>query len=203
MGVYARKHAQQMILDAAPIGGKSSLTPRAQLLLLHIAQHFAGDENEIRNVRAGKLWDRDATYYEGLGKKARAIGYNVPPKIDALTVEEEIMTPTEVRAVKAAVQKAVNELLEANLLTQTKVGRTGQNATYALTFLGRTCSICRHEKDGQRYMDATLHLPNEVREGALERADDWSHSITPRKSQDAWGNTGSSKPPWEPSSWTS
>lgn len=201
MGVYARKHAQQMILDAAPLGGKSRLTPRAQLLLLHIAQHFAGDENEIRNVKAGKLWDREATYYEGLGKKARAIGYNVPPKIDALTVEEELMTPTEVRAVKAAVQKAVNELMDAKLLTQIKVGRTGQNATYALSFLARSCSICRHEKDGQSYMDATMHLPHDVREAAQDRADDWSHSINPR--QDVWGKTGSSKPPWEPSGWDS
>ena len=152
-------------------------------------------------MKTGQLWNRKASYYEGLGKKARAIGYNVPPKIDALTVEEGLMTPTEVRAVKAAVQKAVNELIAEDFLYQTKVGRTGQNATYALSFLNRSCSICRHEKDGKSVMDETMHLPHDVREAAQDRADDWSHSIKPH--QDAWGKTGSSQPSQNPSSWPS
>ncbi|MGA7204380.1 MAG: hypothetical protein WBX27_07105, partial [Specibacter sp.] len=168
MGVYARKHAQQVILDLAPRGERSPLSPRAQLLLLHIAQHFAGDENDRRDVKRGELWDSSKTYFEGLGKKARAIGYSVPEKIDVGTVFNEEMTEHQVRAVKAAVQKAVNELTDAHLITQVRRGQTGQNATYTLDFLNRPCDICVFMQDGNRYMDATRHLPEDLRNAALE-----------------------------------
>lgn len=177
MGVYARKHAQQVILDLAQEGERSPLSPRAQLLFLHIAQHFAGDENDRRDVQNGELWDGTKTYFEGLGKKARAIGYNVPEKIDVGTVFNEEMTEPQVRAVKAAVQKATKELVDLHLLEQVRRGQTGQNAAYSLDFLNRSCSLCRFEKDGERYMDQTKHLPQAVRDAALERADDWSHKV--------------------------
>lgn len=177
MGVYARKHAQQVILDLAHEGERSPLSPRAQLLFLHIAQHFAGDENALRDVKTGSLWDGSKTYFEGLGKKARAIGYNVPEKIDVGTVFNDQMTEPQVRAVKAAVQKAVRELVDLNLITKALRGQTGQNATFTLDFLNRSCSLCRFEKDGERFMDQTMHLPQDLRDAAHERADDWSHKV--------------------------
>lgn len=177
MGVYARKHAQQMILDGAIPGEKSNLSPRAQLLLLHIAQHFAGDEDRERKLKGAKLWNRDGTYFEGLGKKARAIGYNVPEKIDLGTEQRGEMDAKQIRATKTAVNAAIKELLFHRLIVQTKRGYTGQTAEYSLRFLGKVCSTCSHVVDGEEYMDATLHLPQEVRDSLKEHADDWSNFI--------------------------
>lgn len=173
MGVYARKHAQQLILDSAIPGEKANMSPRAQLLLLHIALQFGGDQ-EIKNqdVTKGKLWNRDAVYLEGLGKKARAIGYNVPEKIDVGTEYRGEMTSKQIRAVKAAVGSAIKELVHFRYLTQTKRGQTGQTAEYHLSFLNKGCSVCGHEKGGQRFMDATQHLPQAKREEAFERIED-------------------------------
>lgn len=166
MGIYARRHAHQMILDSAPIGEKSHISPRAQLLLLHIASNFGGDEKmENRSKRQGKLWDREATYYEGLGRKARAMGYNVPTRIDAGTVQREEMTTKQVNAVKAAVSTAIKELVTAQYLVQTRRGQTGQQAEYQLFFLQLGCSICLHSKG----MDATKHLPQKQQEEADDR----------------------------------
>lgn len=173
MGVYARKHAQQLILDAAIPGEKSNLSPRAQLLLLHIALQFGGDQEiSKRDVTKGSLWNRDAVYLEGLGKKARAIGYNVPEKIDAGTGYRAEMTEKQIRAVKAAVGSVIKELVAGKFLVQTKRGQTGQTAEYACQFLKRSCSICAHIKDGERYMSATLHLSQEQRDGEWERLEE-------------------------------
>lgn len=190
MGIYARRHAQQMILDSAPMGDKSSLSPRAQLLLLHIAANFGGDENlENRSRRQGKLWNRDATYFEGLGRKARAMGYNVPERIDAGTLYREEMTQKQVNAVKAAVASAVKELVTAHYLVQTKRGQTGQQAEFQLHFLQKSCSICSN-RDGKS-MNETAHLPQQQQDEADDR--DYEHTadmgMQAPKEDDPWGKT--------------
>lgn len=156
MGVYARRHAQQLILDSAPRGEKSPLSPRAQLLLLHTAQNHAGNEIDYRKKNnTGRLWDENALYYEGLGRKAQAMGYNVPDRIDSGTVQRGEMDTAQVNAVKAAVNKAIKELVGHGFLEQVQRGQTGQNATYSLRYLNFSCSICRHAGG----MDQTLHDP--------------------------------------------
>lgn len=173
MGVYARKHAQQLILDSAIPGEKANMSPRAQLLLLHIALQFGGDQEiSKRDVTKGTLWNREAVYLEGLGKKARAIGYNVPEKIDAGTGYRAEMTDKQIRAVKAAVGSAVKELLYFDLLVQTKRGQTGQTAEYDLKFLRRSCSICETFHDGEKFMNETLHLSKDQRADEMERIED-------------------------------
>lgn len=170
MGVYARNHAQQLILDGAIPGEKSNLSPRAQLLLLHIALQFGGDQEIVkRDVTKGTLWNREAVYFEGLGKKARAIGYNTPEKIDAGTEYREEMTGKQVRAVKAAVGSAVKELIAGDFLFKNKRGQTGQTAEYDLKFLRRACSQCLVMADGEKFMDETLHLGDGQREEEFER----------------------------------
>ena len=173
MGVYARKHAQQLILDRAIPGEKSNLSPRAQLLLLHIALQFGGDQEiSKRDVTKGTLWNREAFYVEGLGKKARAIGYNVPKKIDAGTEYREEMTGKQIRAVKAAVGSAIKELIAGDFLVQTKRGQTHQTAQYSLLFLRRSCSICGVTQDGQKYKNETLHLSKDQRNDEHERIEE-------------------------------
>ena len=159
MGVYARDHAHQLLLDMADHGERSTLSPRAMLLLFHIASRFGGDQDKANeDITKGKLWNREAIYLEGLGKKARAIGYNVPEKINAATIEDGELTKAQERAAKAAVGKAMKELLDAGLLVQTRRGQTGQTPTYDLRFLRRSCSRCVVWEDGQQYMNETLHL---------------------------------------------
>lgn len=170
MGVYARDHAQQMILDRAPDPEAgdvtSALSPRAQLLLLHIALKFGGDQDiKNRDVTKGSLWKRDALYLEGLGKKARAIGYNVPEKIDTHPAAPNHVSVTTSNRVKAAVNKAVSELLGWGLLVQTHRGQTGMTATYDLRFLRLPCAKCRTEGG----MNETLHLSDDQREEEFDR----------------------------------
>lgn len=172
MGVYARKHAQQLILDAGIPGEKSNLSPRAQLLLLHIALQFGGDQEITkRDITKGTLWNREALYMEGLGKKARAIGYNVPERIDLAAEQNGEIGTHEVRAAKAAVAAATKELIGYGLLTQTKRGQTGQTAEYALRFLSLACDTCKVFQDGERLMDETLHLTEQQREDEQDRLD--------------------------------
>lgn len=186
MGVYARDHAQQMILDLArdPAGGDitSPLSPRAQLLLLHIALKFGGDHDvSLRDVTNGQLWNRAATYNEGLGKKARAIGYNVPKLVDLhpnAPAEKRISVATSNR-IKAAVNKAIKELLHHRLLEQTHRGQTGVTAIYHLRFLSMGCSTCLI--NGGTGMDETLHLPDKIREKEFEQIADSRGT-----GQDAW-----------------
>jgi hypothetical protein len=209
MGIYARRHAQQMILDSAPIGDKSALSPRAQLLLLHIAANFGGDENmDNRSRRQGKLWNRDAIYFEGLGRKARAMGYNVPERIDAGTLYRDEMTQKQVNAVKAAVSTAVKDLVTSRYLVQTRRGQTGQQAEYQLQFLRRACSTCLNP-DGKT-MNETAHLPQKQQDEADDRDYDHTADIgreilkTPTvttKESDVWGKATPalwSKPKTEP-----
>lgn len=197
MGVYARDHAQQLILDLA--GGHneedvtSPLSPRAQLLLLHIALKFGGDHDvNFRDVTKGQLWNRAATYNEGIGKKARAIGYNVPKLVDLhpnAPAEKRISVATSNR-IKAAVNKAVKELLCYGLLEQTHRGQTGVTAIYRLKFLERPCSTCR-VKNG---MNETLHLPDKIREKEFEQIADsrgggqdaWDAGYHPRINDGGW-----------------
>lgn len=187
MGVYARDHAHQLILDRAPHGERSPLSPRAMMLLSHIAQRFGGDQDIAnRKIMEGKLWNREAVYLEGLGKKARAIGYNVPEKINGDTVSDGEMTEPQVRAVKAAVGKAIKELVDAGLLTQTRRGQTGQNPTYALHFLKMGCSRCMFTTDdGQRVMDENLHLSKDQRQAALDRIEDHRQGLARQKREAA------------------
>lgn len=173
MGVYARDHAQQLILDLAgdPDDGDvtSALSPRAQLLLLHIALKFGGDHDiALRDVTKGTLWNRQAVYLEGLGKKARAIGYNVPEKIDTHPATPGHVSVTVSNRIKAAVNKAVGELLFYGLLIQTHRGQTGMTATYDLSFLRKPCARCRV----QGGMNETLHLTDGQREKEYERISD-------------------------------
>lgn len=166
MGVYAREHAQQLILDLAgdPNEGDvtSALSPRAQLLLLHIALKFGGDHDiKKRDVTKGTLFDHHAVYMEGLGRKARAIGYNVPEKLDTHPANPNAVSPTIYNRVKAAVNKVVKELLEEGLLVQTKRGQTGMIATYDLRFLRLSCSKCVVYQNGKKFRNSTLHLPED------------------------------------------
>lgn len=185
MGVYARDHAQQLILDLANGPNEedvtSPLSPRAQLLLLHIALKFGGDHDvNLRDVTKGQLWNRAATYNEGIGKKARAIGYNVPKLVDLhpnAPAEKRISVATSNR-IKAAVNKAIKELLSYRLLEQTHRGQTGVTAIYHLRFLSLACSTCR-VKDG--VMNETLHLPDKIREKEFEQIADSRGT-----GQDAW-----------------
>lgn len=173
MGVYARNHAQRLILDSAIPGEKSKLSPRAQLLLLHIALQFGGDQEiKKRDVTKGTLWNREAVYLEGLGKKARAIGYRTPMKMDLGTESRGEMTGKQIRAVKAAVASAIKELVLHGYLVQTKRGQTGQNAEYSLRFLRMSCSICEVIEDGEKFMNETLHLSTEQRDQEHERIEE-------------------------------
>lgn len=197
MGVYARDHAQQLILDLAGDvkdgDVTSALSPRAQLLLLHIALKFGGDHDvNLRDVTKGQLWNRAATYNEGIGKKARAIGYNVPKLVDLhpnAPAEKRISVTTSNR-IKAAVNKAVKELLHYRLLEQTHRGQTGVTAIYHLRFLSMGCSTCLVE-DG---MDETLHLPDKIREKEFEQIADsrgggqdaWDAGFRNRKIDGGW-----------------
>lgn len=190
MGVYARNHAQQLILDRAEPGGKSELSPRAQLLLLHIAgKPYVGNEFDSRKPKHGAVWNADgkARYHEGLGLKARAIGYNVPESISSWTEDNEGITAKQLNTVKWAVNKAIKELLDFPLgrdrngnhlgfLKQItdKNGRTiparpGQTAEYELPFLRFGCAICRFKTENGEYsMDHWKHVPQAQREEAME-----------------------------------
>lgn len=188
MSVYARNHAQQLIIDRAPTGEKSPLSPRAQLLLLHIAgKPYVGNEFDSRKIKTGAVWNADgkSRYHEGLGLKARAIGYNVPEKIDSWTVQSGAMTHAQVNAVKWAVNKAIKELLDFPLgvdadgkhlgfLKQitdengrTIPARPGRTAEYEIPFLQFGCAICTGiNADGKRYMDHWRHVPQTQRDEA-------------------------------------
>lgn len=186
MGVYAREHAQQLILDLAGDINEgdvtSLLSPRAQLLLLHIALKFGGDQEiERRDVTKGTLWNRQAVYMEGMGRKARAIGYNVPEKMGTHPADPGYVGPTIYNRVKAAVNKSVKELLEQGLLVQTRRGQTGMIATYDLAFLRMSCSQCAVPKG----MNETLHLTEAQRDKEFERlADSRDGTAT---AEDIWG----------------
>lgn len=199
MGVYAREHAQQLILDLAGDDITSPISPRAQLLLLHIALKFGGDQSiGRRDVTKGTLWHREAVYMEGLGKKARAIGYNVPEKIDTHPATENPVSATTYNRVKAAVNKAVKELMEHGFIVQTRRGQTGMTATYSLSFLRRSCSKCAVLQDGEKFMDETLHLNQDQREkefGRIAESRIGNHSGEDiRESVDPWAAKA-------PSSW--
>lgn len=207
MGVYARDHAHQLLLDTAEHGERSHLSPRAMLLLFHIASRFGGDQDKANeDITKGKLWNREAVYLEGLGKKARAIGYNVPEKINAATIEDGELTKAQERAAKAAVGKAIKELLDAGLLVKTRRGQTGQTPTYKLAFLSMGCSRCLWTKDdGQLAMDETRHLSPEQLEQRHSNLDEYRiqqarNARTPAPkpkaaASDPWG--ASIDLPWE------
>lgn len=190
MGVYAKDHAQQLILDRSPLGEKSNLSPRAQLLLLHIAgKPYVGNEFDSRKPKTGAVWDAEgkARYHEGLGLKARAIGYNVPEKIDSWTVDNGDLTQSQVNAVKWAVNKAIKELIDFPLgvdsngehlgfLKQitdengrTIPARPGRTAEYTIPFLQFGCATCRVKgADGNTYMNHWFHVPETQREAARD-----------------------------------
>lgn len=196
MGVYARNHAQQLILDLAAENESSPLPPRAQLLLLHMALNFAGDQTKASwDIKNGKIWDRDSIYFEGLGKKARAIGYNVPEQLNGNPGSEAWVPDKTRNKVKAAVAKATSELVQTNLIQQVQRGQMKTNATYQLSFLSIPCSICTwtDKKTGELKFDPTKHLPADVRRDAMGTADDWSHNIKPHVSEkpsSPWGSGG-------------
>lgn len=202
MGVYARNHAQQLILDLADANESSPLPPRAQLLLLHMALNFGGDQSKATwNVRKGRIWDKNTTYFEGLGKKARAIGYNVPEQINGNPGTEAWVPDKTRNKVKAAVAKAVNELIEAGMIEQIQRGQTKSNATYRLSFLSMACSTCTwtDKETGELKWDQTMHLPPEVREAAQDQAENWAHSVNEKphvanKPKSIWGP--SANDPW-------
>ena len=191
MGVYARNHAQQLILDRASWGDKSKLSPRAQLLLLHIAgKPYVGNEFDSRKPKHGAVWNADnsARYTEGLGLKGRALGYNIPEKITSMTVRDGELSQGQLNAVKWAVNKAVKELMDFPLgldgegdhpvgflrQTRDKSGNTiqampGRTAEYELPFLRFPCSVCGFTKgDGSRGFDHWRHVPQKQRDEARE-----------------------------------
>lgn len=196
MGVYAKDHAQQLILDLAVEAGDgttSPLSPRAQLLLLNIAGKITGDMDiKNRDVTKGKLWDhtRNETYFDGLGLKARAIGYNVPKKITyhPASPSETQLDTKGINRIKAAVNKAVGELMYYGLLVQTEKGRPTVTATYALPFLKAPCSICRTPNGG---IDETLHLNDNKRYEEFERI-----SESRGGGQDAYDAGFQDRPEW-------
>ncbi|MGP5124719.1 hypothetical protein ACTXJU_17805 [Glutamicibacter ardleyensis] len=190
MSVYARNHAWQLVIDRATPGTKSSLSPRAQLLLLHIAgQPYVGNEFDSRKPKTGAVWDADgkSRYFEGLGLKARAIGYNVPESISSWTEDNEGITAKQLNTVKWAVNKSIKELIDFPLgigrdgnstgflrqITDNNgriiPARPGQTAEYELPFLNFACSTCGTKgKDGKWYMDHWLHVPQKQREEARD-----------------------------------
>lgn len=190
MSVYARNHAQQLILDRASWGDKSKLSPRAQLLLLHIAgQPYVGNEFDSRKPKTGAVWDADgkSRYFEGLGLKARAIGYNVPESISSWTEDNEGITTKQLNTVKWAVNKSIKELIDFPLgigrdgnptgflrqITDNNgriiPARPGQTAEYELPFLNFGCSTCKTRgEDGKWYMNHWLHVPQKQREEARD-----------------------------------
>lgn len=124
MTIQTIQQTKQMIINQADNGNRSDLSPRSQLLLLHIALQVQDNE--------------DNTYSEGMGKMARAIGYNVPEHIDLSAERRGEITAQQIRAIKTATSSATRELMDAGLITQTRRGHRGQTAEYALTFLEQT-----------------------------------------------------------------
>lgn len=166
MGVYARQHAadiatnQQIDLGSS---GYLGLSPAARIMLLHIAS-LVPENGEFR-----LLWDEDARYYEGLGLKGRALGYDVPPSMYKRSTDPHSTKPGAVsdevyNAVKAAVNKVMRELTKLGLIKVEVQGRPGHTAEYSLPFLNKGCRICAYNKNGEVAFSTKLHK-KENREG--------------------------------------
>lgn len=159
MGVYARQHAADIATNRRidpESSRKVGLSPTARIMLLHIAS-LVPENGEFR-----LLWDEDARYYEGLGLKARALGYDVPPSIYRRSAEPESTKPGAVsdevyNTVKAAVNKAMRELIEHDLVKVEVKGRPGVTPEFSLPFLNRGCRICAYNKNGEVAFSSNLH----------------------------------------------
>lgn len=166
MGVYARQHAADLATNQQIDLGSSGylgLSPAARIMLLHIAS-LVPENGEFK-----LLWDPDARYYESLGYKGRALGYDVPPKMYKRSTEPNSTRPGAVsdevyNAVKAAVNKVMRELVKHGLIKVEVQGRPGHTAEYSLPFLRRGCRICAYNKNGEVAFRSSLHK-KENREG--------------------------------------
>ena len=186
MGVKLREHAIDIVLRASAISRRekvdelwetnealrergmrpvsvpsSILSPSAFLLL----QHMALSVYESREtMEEDNEWNKDAyyVYYEGLAKRARALGYFLPLDFHKEDVMEDSqglswakVDTSLYNAARMASDRALRELVKANLIRKEKDATAGRAARYELDFATFPCMKCTGH-DGRH--DLGLHF---------------------------------------------
>ncbi|WP_146111963.1 hypothetical protein [Arthrobacter sp. MYb227] len=158
MGRFAREKAQREHPDKKAPG--TYLSPSAQLMLGHIALSTFESEATMQNG----YWNKDhetregLVFYQGLGKRARALGFDLPPTFDKSMVLAGDVDEKLYNAARMASDRALRELVSKGLITRIVEASAGRNARYFLDFLYRPCGTCLDPNTEGVEKDLRLHL---------------------------------------------
>lgn len=173
MGVRAYQHAMDQILIYGNIARRKHLeehpdkkapgtllSPSAQLMLGHIALSVFESEPFLRRGYWNQECENreDLVFYQGLGKRARALGFDLPANFDKSMVLAGEVDEKLYNAARMASDRALRELVAEKLISRKVDAAAGRNARYFLDFLYRPCRICLEPDANNQEKDLSRHL---------------------------------------------